>query len=78
MRGAVHDSWTSTALQHIDFPGGRAYASDRIERFTQVVGEYIADNAEHGFLYSGGVYTAIDHPDAPGTAAPASNQPATS
>jgi len=49
----------------IDDPSGRNTAAFGINSAGQIVGQYASNNAIHGFLYSGGTYTALDDPSAP-------------
>lgn len=59
---SLADDYTYTT---IDFPGAIQSGAASINNLGQIVGGYqLSDGSRHGFLYSGGVFTTIDDPNA--------------
>src|SRR6266436_2548226 len=55
----------SRAYTTIDFPGATETGASGINNLGQIVGGYVLpDGSRHGFLYSGGIFTTIDDPNA--------------
>lgn len=67
LAGTLHGFADNGGFNAVDFPGAIGTQAIGVNDAGSIVGDYFdAGSAEHGFVSSNGVFTAIDHPAATG------------